>query len=63
MCIHVEKERVACSQTRSYFVIFSLEEDVMEDIAQGEDSLELEVLVHNYQTVDSGFADGVEDGV
>ncbi len=35
----------------------------MEDVAQSENALELEVLVHNYQTVDPGFSDGVEDGV
>lgn len=48
---------------RSYFVILTLEKDVVEDIAQGEDALELEVLIHNHQTMNAGLADSVEDGV
>lgn len=35
----------------------------MEDITQSEHSLELEVLIHNDQTVDPRFADGIEDGI
>jgi len=35
----------------------------VEDITQGEDTLELKVLIHNHQTVDARFANGVEDGV
>lgn len=35
----------------------------MENITQGEDTLELKVFIHNYQTVDARFANGVEDGV
>ena len=35
----------------------------MEDVAQGENTLELEVLIHNHQTVNARLANGVEDGV
>lgn len=35
----------------------------MENITQGEDTLELKVFIHNYQTVDARFANGVEYGV
>jgi hypothetical protein len=35
----------------------------MEDITQCDDSLELEVLIHNYQPVDTGFADRIEDRI
>lgn len=35
----------------------------MQDITQGEDTLELEVLINDDETMDSGFADRVEDGI
>ena len=35
----------------------------MENITQSEDTLELEVLIHDDQTVDSGLANGIKDGV
>ena len=35
----------------------------MQDITEGEDTLELEVLIHDDETVDSGFADRVKDGI
>lgn len=35
-------------RSQSYFVILSLQENVVEDIAQCEDALELKVLIHDH---------------
>lgn len=48
---------------RCSFVGFSLEQDVVEDVAQGENTLQLEVLIHYHQTVNARLANGVEDSV
>lgn len=34
--------------TRSYFVSFTLKQNVVEDITEGENTLELEVLIYHY---------------
>lgn len=35
----------------------------MQDITQSEHTLKLEVFIHNDETVNSGFSDGIKDGV
>jgi hypothetical protein len=35
----------------------------VQNITQGQHTLELEVLIYNDKTVDPGFADRVEDGI
>ena len=51
------------SVTSSYFVSLSLEENVVENITQSEDSFQFEVLIHNHKTVHPRLADGVKNGV
>ena len=35
----------------------------MQDITQSEHTLKLEVFIHNDETVNSGFSDGIKDSV
>lgn len=56
-------EYVWVSSPGSCLFILSLEKNVVQDITQGENTLELEVLIHDDETVDSGFANSVKDSI
>jgi hypothetical protein len=48
---------------RLCFLILSLKKNVVQDITQSKNSLELEVLIHDDETVYSRFADSIEDSI
>jgi hypothetical protein len=42
---------------------FTLEKDVLENIAQGENAFEATILVDNYEAMYTWLADGIENGI
>ena len=48
---------------QSIVVALAFQQDVLEDVAERQQSLEPVRLVDDDEAVDAGFADGVEDGV
>ena len=47
----------------SRLITLALQENVLEDVAQSQDTSQVAVLVDDYEAVDAGLSDGVEDGV
>lgn len=56
-------EYVCRHMPNSSLFVFSLEQNVMQNITQSQNTLELEMLIHNDQTVDARLPNGIKDGV